>query len=141
MSHAEVPATVLALPLSHLVQSLVPVAALEYFPAGHIAHVEASAEYFPGGHVMQVVAPNPDATPPTPQSVHVSVPLIDAENLPEGHIGQLLSDEKRPGAQELHSSAPGNIAALPLAHFVQLLAPEEENFPSGHMAQVAVSTE
>ena len=83
----------LALPLSHLVHVSVPVAELEYFPAGHMAQVEVSAEYEPGAQVTQVVAPNPAATLPVLQYVHVSVPLRDAENLPLVHKAQELNVE------------------------------------------------
>ena len=93
MSQAEVPATVIALPLSHLVHVFVPVAELEYFPAGHMAQVDASAEYEPGAQVTQAVAPNPAATIPVLQSVHASVPFRDAENLPVGHKVQELTVE------------------------------------------------
>ena len=93
MSQADIPATVLALPLSHLVQSLVPVVELEYFPAGHIAQEDASAEYLPGAQVTHVVAPDPAATIPIEQSVHASVPSADAENLPVGHKSQAATVE------------------------------------------------
>ena len=93
MSQADIPATVLAFPLSHFVQSLVPVKELEYFPAGHIVQVDASAEYLPGAQVTHVIAPDPAATIPVLQSVHASVPSRDAENLPVGHKVQELTVE------------------------------------------------
>ena len=58
-----------------------------------MAQVDASAEYEPGAQVTQVVAPNPAATIPLLQSVHASVPLRDAENLPVGHKVQELTEE------------------------------------------------
>ena len=138
MSQADMPATVLALPLSHFVQSPVPVKELEYFPAGHIEQVDASAEYLPGAQVTQAVAPDPAATIPVLQSVHASVPLRDAENLPAGHMAQVdASAEYEPGAQVTQVVAPNPAATIPVLQSVHASVPsrDAENLPVGHKVQ------
>ena len=138
MSQADIPATVLALPFSHLIQSLVPVVELEYFPAGHMAQEDASAEYFPGGHETHTVDPKPAATMPALQSVHASEPLADAVNFPGGHMAQVeASEEYEPGAHMTHAVAPNPEATLPAPQSVHLSVPfvDAENFPGGHKVQ------
>ena len=88
------------------------------YPAGQVAHVDASTATFPLSHATHSVDPGFAATTPTPHASHAVAPRADA-CVPAAHASHVAAPaaaENVPASHGSHRSRPRSEPKRPAAH-------------------------